>query len=123
MTPRQEKALAALVTSPTIKAAATAAGIDYRTIRRYLEDPDFLQEYRHITTELLADARMRGQQLLSPALDTLAEICTNPAAKNAERIAAARSLLEWACRLTELTDIVERLEALERTTSQRRDVC
>lgn len=113
MTEKQEKALAALVTCPTIKAAAAAAGIDYRTMRRYLEDPDFAKEYRHLTTEMLADARMRGQQLLAPALDTLAEICTDPEVKNSDRIAAARSILEWATRLTELTDIVERLEALE----------
>lgn len=113
MNARQERALAALVTSPTIRAAAEAAGMDYRTIRRYLEDREFLSEYRHITTEMLADARMRGQQLLSPAMETLAEICTNQAAKPTERIAAARSILEWATRLTELTDIVERLEALE----------
>lgn len=113
MTRNQEKALAALVTSPTIKAAAAAAGVDYRTMRRYLDDKNFLKEYRRISTEMLADARMRGQQLLSPALETLAAICTSSEAKNMERIAAARAILEWGTKLTEFTDIVERLEALE----------
>lgn len=116
MTKKQEKALACLVTSPTIKAAAQAAGVDYRTMRRYLDDAEFLAEYRHITTEMLADARMRGQQLLSPAMETLAEICNDAAAKATERIAAARAILEWGIRLTEFTDIVERLEALENAT-------
>lgn len=119
MTPKQEKALACLITQPTLKAAAAAAGIDYRTMRRYLDDADFLAEYRHISTELVADARMRGQQLLSPAMETLAEICSDTDAKATDRIAAARSILEWGIRLTEFSDIEERLEALERETYKR----
>lgn len=113
MTKNQEKALAALAVNPTMKAAADAIGIDPRTIRRYLKDPDFLAEYRRIQTDILADARRQAQQLMNPALNTLAEICSNHEARNGERVAAARSILEWAARLTEITDIMERLEALE----------
>lgn len=113
MTKNQERALAALVSNPTIKAAAAAAGIDYRTMRRYMDDPDFMTEYRHITTEMLQDARMRSQQLLNPALEALAEIFTNAEAKDSDRIAAARGILEWGTKLTELTDIAERVEMLE----------
>ena len=113
MTKKQEKALAALAVNPTIKAAAESIGMDPRTIRRYLKDPDFLTEYRQIQTDILADARLQAQQLMNPALDTLAEICRKTDARHGDRVAAARSILEWAARLTEITDIVERLEALE----------
>ena len=119
MTKNQERALAALVSYPTMKAAAAAAGIDYRTIRRYMQDPDFIVEYRRITAELLSDARLRAQQALSPALETLSKICTDENAKNMDRIAAARSILEWTIRLTEVTDIIERLEALEESDSNK----
>lgn len=45
MNDRKEKALQALLVSPTRKAAAKAAGIDPETLRRYLKDPEFLQAY------------------------------------------------------------------------------
>ena len=113
MTAKEERALQALLTSPTIKAAAAAAGIDYRTMRRYLEDPDFQQEYRRQTSELLTDARTQAQLSLSPAISALSEICADSSAKPNDRIAAARSILEWATKLTELTDIIARVEVLE----------
>ena len=109
----KQRALQALLTQPSKAEAARAAGIDPATMRRYMQDEEFLAAYRHNTTELLQDARLRGQQLLSPALETLAGILQDNGAKNTERIAAARSILEWSIRLTEFTDIVERLEALE----------
>lgn len=113
MTKNQDKALAALMTSPTIKAAAAAAGVDYRTMRRYLEDPEFLAEYKMMTSEMLSDAKMRAKQLLNPALETLGDICTNKKAKETARVAAAKAILEWSTRLNELTEIMEMLEALE----------
>ena len=45
MTPKKEKALAALLTSPTVKAAAQETGVGSRTMRLYLKDPEFLAEY------------------------------------------------------------------------------
>lgn len=116
MTRNQEKALAALMTHRTMKEAAEAAGIDPRTLRRYMRDNEFLREYRQITTDMLQDARMFGQKLLQPTMQMLASICfsKDDETKNTERIAAARVLMEWTVRLTEFTDIVERLEALER---------
>lgn len=41
MTPKKEKALAALLTSPTVKAAAQETGVGSRTMRLYLKDPEF----------------------------------------------------------------------------------
>ena len=120
MTKNQERALTALLSCPTMKAAAAAAGIDYRTIRRYMQNPEFIAEYRRITTELLTDARLRAQQAISPALETLSRICEDDQAKKMERIAAARSILEWSIRLTEMTDIVERIEALEENGNNQR---
>ena len=110
---KREKALAALMTSRTMKDAAEAAGIDPRTMRRYMQDADFIAEYRQMTAEMMQEARIRSQQLITPAIETLAEICLDDNAKNGERITAARSLLEWSLKITEVTDIEERLVALE----------
>ena len=46
MTPKMQKALAALLTQPTKEKAAAAAGITSKTLRSYLDDPEFQCEYR-----------------------------------------------------------------------------
>ena len=92
MTAKEERALQALLTSPTIKAAAAAAGIDYRTMRRYLEDGDFQQEYRRQTAELLTDARTQAQLSLSPAISALSEICADSSAATRCPEASSRAL-------------------------------
>ena len=113
MTPRQHKALQALLTQPTKQEAAKAAGISPRTLRDYLADPDFQAAYRQAFGQLVHDATRQAQQALSPALSALRDIVEDETETSTARIAAARSLLEYGLRLTELTDILEELEAIE----------
>lgn len=113
MTPNKEKALAALLTQPTKAAAAEAAGIDARTLRRYLSDPEFQAAYKEAFSGLITDATRQAQQSLAPALGTLREIVEDNEQGAAVRIQAARSLLEYGLRLTEITDILRDLEAAE----------
>ena len=119
MTPKQEKALAALLTAHTMREAAQQAGIDERTLRRYLQEPEFLTEYRKVSGEILRNARMTAQQSITPALDTLRSVCADREARAGDRIAAARSLLEWAVKLTEAADFEERLTALEAAAAEK----
>lgn len=62
MTPKKEKALAALLTSPTVKAAAQETGVGSRTMRLYLKDPEFLAEYKKRCSSLLEDATNKAKQ-------------------------------------------------------------
>lgn len=77
MTPKQAKALQALLTQPTKAAAAAAAGIGERTLRAYLSDPSFMKEYTAAFSRLVDDATRQAQQSLNPAICTLREICEN----------------------------------------------
>ena len=61
MTPRQQKALAALLTSPSKAAAAKAAGIAPRTLRDYLADPEFQAAYRDAFGNMVEDATRQAQ--------------------------------------------------------------
>ena len=61
MTPKKEKALAALLTSPTVKAAAQETGVGSRTMRLYLKDPEFLAEYKKRCSSLLEDATNKAK--------------------------------------------------------------
>lgn len=112
MTPRQQKALAALLTSPS-KAAAKAAGIAPRTLRDYLADPEFQAAYRDAFGNMVEDATRQAQQAISPALSTLREIVEDREEDAQARISAARAILSHGLKLIETTDILNRLRELE----------
>lgn len=114
MTPKKERALAALLVRPTRKAAAQAAGVSVRTMQDYFKDPEFLERYRAAFGELVQDATRQAQQALSLAISTLTEIMGNTDEQATARIQAARSTLEYTLRLTEQTDILEQLRELEK---------
>ena len=113
MTPNKQRALQALLTQPTKKAAAEAAGIAPRTLRDYLADPEFQKEYKKAFGQLVTDATRQAQQSLSPAISALRDIVEDDNEHSSARIAAARSLLEYGLRLTEFSDILAELEAVE----------
>ena len=69
--------------------------------------------------ELLTDAATQAKQALAPALATLQEIAADKEGPAAVRVQAARSLLDAALKLTEISDIVTRLEALEDLEGER----
>lgn len=113
MTVRQQKALAALLTAPSKAAAAKAAGISDRTMRDYLADPTFQTEYKKAFGNMVEDACRAAQQALAPALSTLREIVEDKDEDANARISAARAILSNGLKLTETTDILDRLSELE----------
>ena len=115
MTPKKQKALLALLTQPTKEKAATAAGITSKTLRGYLAEADFQAEYKRAFSWLVEDATRQAQQAIAPALSTLREIVEDGEENAQARIYAARSLLEYSLKLTESTDILNRLDELEQT--------
>lgn len=115
MTPKKQKALLALLTQPTKEKAAAAAGITSKTLRGYLAEADFQAEYKRAFSGLVEDATRQAQQAIAPALSTLREIVEDGEENAQARISAARSLLEYSLKLTESTDILNRLGELEQT--------
>ena len=113
LTPKKERALQALLTQPTKKEAAAAAGISPRTLRDYLADPEFQKEYKKAFRQLVSDATRQAQQALSPAISALRDIVEDDTENSSTRIAAARSLLEYGLRMTEFSDILQELDGLE----------
>ena len=121
MTPRQQKALAALLTSPSKAAAAKAAGIAPRTLRDYLADPEFQAAYRGAFGNMVEDATRQAQQAISPAMSTLREIVEDREEDAQARISAARAILSHGLKLIETTDILNRLQELETAMEGGRD--
>ena len=113
MTARQQKALAALLTTSSKAAAARAAGISDRTLRGYLSDPTFRAAYEKAFGDMVEDATRQAKQSLSPALSTLREITEDRGEDAQARIGAARAILTSGLKLIETADILTRLKELE----------
>ncbi len=120
MTPKQQKALLALLTHPTKEQAAAAAGITPKTLRSYLADPAFRAEYRKAFSSLVEDATRQAQQAIAPALSTLREVVEDGDESPQFRISAARSILEYSLKLTEQNDILATLQELEAEVKKER---
>ena len=63
---------------------------------------------------MIEDAAAQAKQSLNPALSCLREIVEDVDATATARIQAARSLLEYGLRLTEITDIMKQIDELEK---------
>lgn len=109
---KQIKALQALLTYPTIKEAAKAAGVHERTVREYLKQEEFKATYASECRQLLDGATRQAQRALSPAINALREIALNDGESAQARVSAARSLLEYGLRMTEITDILSMVEGI-----------
>ncbi len=107
----KEKVLIALIETSSIREAAKASGIGEATIYRYLQDKEFLSEYRNARRQTVESAIAQMQGAASEAVERLRELqyCENPA------VAArcAQIIFENAIKGMETTDILARLEKIE----------
>lgn len=109
-----EKILSALIATKTISAAAVTAGVSERTIYSRLADDDFRAEYERRQSMTLDAACKALQEAMTDAVGVLTEIMKGVRTVSpANRIAAARSVLDYGVKLTELTDLAARVTALE----------
>lgn len=113
MTANKEKAIAALLAYPSIKAAAQAVGLTESTVRHYKKDPEFTAEYKRRCTAMLEAATNQAKAGLPPAIERLNTIVQDDNQPAQQQIAACRAMLEYSLRLIEATDFETRLQALE----------
>lgn len=113
MKKNDEKLLTALLTTSTINSAAEKAGVTEKTIRNRLADPDFRAEYDQRRRSMVDNACKTLQLAMTGASAILGNIAKDQSVSPAARISAARSVLEYGYKLTELTDLAARVAALE----------
>ena len=119
---KQETAIVALVSQPTIKDAAIAAGVNEATIFRWLQKKEFQEAYRAARRESVKQAIARLQQTTSEAVDTLSDVMRSATNFPTARVSAAKAILDFAMKAVELEDLtlrVEELEALMSVSKQR----
>lgn len=107
-----ETVLSALLSCPTLEAAAAECGLSVRQLYERRKDPQFMRQLQAAQSAALAGTVRYLQHHTATAAQTLAELCQN-AQQEQTRLQAARALLEQAARLTETVDFDRRLAALE----------
>ena len=110
----KQTAIAALLTNPSIAAAASAAGIAERTIYRWLKISSFQQAFAAARQECVKQALTTIQQTMTAAVEVLCEVMNDPKAPASSRISAARIVIDNGIRVSEIENIEERLSALEK---------
>ncbi len=112
LTRRQQRGLAALLSSPSIAAAARSSGIPHVTIRRWLRSLDFRATYDHERQVAYSQAVGLAQSSAGVAVGVLVTIVGDESEKGAARVSAARAILELGNR-AELDALACRIAALE----------
>ena len=113
----REKVMAALLSSGTQTEAAEKCGITTRTLRTYLADPEFSEEFTRRKRQLITDATRQLQSSYPAAIKALREIVEG--GSEGARISAARALLEYGTRFTEQHEVLTQLEELERAMTEK----
>jgi hypothetical protein len=114
LTGPQAKAIAALLQEPTMQRVADAAGVNVRTLQRWMKDEGFRRAWLAARREAYGQAVSLTQRLAPAAVATFAQVMKDPQAPAAAKVSAASALLRFGREGIELEDFAERLEALER---------
>lgn len=121
LTGRQWKALASLLTTSTITAAAKACAIPERTLYRFLKDPNFADAYRDARCAQVHAAIAQLQRVATKAAMTLETLLGDPLTKGSTKVSACKVVLDAALRATELESIERRLSALEKQAQEQHE--
>ena len=107
-----ETIISALLSCPTLEAAAAECGLSVRQLYERRQDPQFAKQLQEAQSAALAGTVRYLQHHTATAAQTLADLCQN-AQQEQTRLQAARALLEQAARLTETINFDARLSELE----------
>jgi hypothetical protein len=114
-----ERLITALLSYPTIEAAAKSAGVSTTTAWRWMKMPEFQTAYREARREAMRQTTARLQEAAAESVDALREIQRAGESESA-RVSAARTILEQSLKTADLEDVQARLESLEKALTERK---
>ena len=113
LTDRQRRAVLAILESPTMEAAAKAAGVGKVTLYEWLKLPAFMDELRRARAELYAEGMGTIKAATAKAARRMIELLDSRH-ENTRRL-TARDVLALGRGIVEAEDIDARLERIEDT--------
>jgi vacuolar-type H+-ATPase subunit I/STV1 len=117
---KTEEAIIALLTEPTIKLAAEKVRVSEVTLWRWMQEDDFIEQYRSAKKQAVSQAVSRLQQSCGEAVETLREIMQDIASPAPSRVAAAKTILEMAFKAVEIEELEQRINQLEQQQGDNR---
>jgi hypothetical protein len=113
LSPKQHRAVEALLTTGEISAAAKEVGVTRETLHRWMKQPAFLDAVREVESRTLDDLSRLLVRLGRTAIATLAKAMNDPAAPYSTRVTAANASLSRLLQLRELATLEARVRTLE----------
>jgi len=108
---KRDLAIAALLAKATLAEAAASVGVSEKTLRRWLQDPDFAAEHRAAQRQAVDLAIARLKQATGEAVATLRRNLT--AGVPSVEVRAATEILLQTARWLEVDELAERVKARE----------
>ena len=113
LSPKQEEAILALLTSQGVDNAARAVGIGPRTLYRWMSEPLFDKAYRKARRDAFGQGTARLQQASGAAVSSILKIMLDQHAPASTKLRAADMVLTRGAKAIEIEDIEARVAALE----------
>ncbi len=108
-----ERIIAELLFQSTNAAAARAVGLTEQQLYRRMRNPDFKAKLAAVRTSLIDGATTSLQAHMDEAVYTMTSVMRDPSTPAQTRLNAAEAVLRNGLKLSERSDILGRLEALE----------
>ena len=113
--PKKQKAILALLSSRNVEEAARVAGVEPRTLYRWMKEPEFDAAYRGARRDAYSQSIARIQQGSGAAATTLLKLAVDPATPASTRARAAIAVLALGAKGIELEDLEARVAELEQS--------
>lgn len=108
-----EEIISALLEQGSIKGAAALLGCTVRTLYQRMKKTKFKELYQSARDEIIRSTTAKLQGYMTGAVDTLADIMKDEEVAKQTRVNSAVSILQYGARFTEVTDVINRLDAIE----------
>jgi hypothetical protein len=116
---KQEQAMTALVTCPSITEATAQCELAEVTLRRWLKPEGFQAAYREVRRTVVQHAIVQVQRATGEAVETLRHVMHDAGASASARVSAAKAILDTAVKAVELENLEARIAALEAAQAHR----
>ncbi len=113
LTPRQRLAVDLLARGHTVRHVARELNVTERTIHTYRRKPAVMRAVLRAQEDLMATAGSRGVGTVSEAVETLTGIMNDGQARDSDRIAASKALMQGANAYAERKILERQLRDME----------
>ena len=115
---KMEEAIAALLTRPSIEEAARVLPVEPKTLRRWMQEPEFKGAYLKARREAVSQAIARAQQASGAAITTVLKLMVDQTVPASVRLRASECIVNLSVKGVEVEDIEVRVSELERAADE-----